>query len=172
MTDHTAANTQCPPERTLTLTVNGRPESVTIADRQLLVEALRNEMNLTGTRVGCYNGDCGACTVRIDGRIAKSCLVLAASADGCTITTIEGLADGEELTDLQQAFWERDAFQCGFCVAGHLFALEDLLENCEDPDDDEIRQALVGNLCRCTGYVNLVAATKDVAAQRRALRQR
>jgi aerobic-type carbon monoxide dehydrogenase small subunit (CoxS/CutS family) len=156
------------PGREIEVTVNGVRRRARVEDRQLLVEALRGPLGLTGTHVGCANGDCGACTVRVDGEIAKSCLRLAASADGAEITTIEGFApEPGELTDLQQAFWDHDAFQCGFCVAGHLFALEDLLEREPDPSEDEVRQALIGNLCRCTGYASLVKATLQVAAERR-----
>ncbi|MEU0465287.1 (2Fe-2S)-binding protein [Amycolatopsis sp. NPDC006131] len=155
-----------PPTRMITLSVNGRRKRVLIEDRQLLVDVIREQLHLTGTRIGCYNGDCGACTLRVDGRIAKSCLVLAASADGAEITTIEGIAPEGELGDVQQAFWDFDAFQCGFCVAGQLFAVDDLLDTSADPSEDEIRTALQGNLCRCTGYVNIVKAAK-AAAQRR-----
>lgn len=155
------------PVRRIRLTVNGRRRQVTIEDRQLLVDVIRRELHLTGTHTGCYNGDCAACTVRVDGRIAKSCLLLAASVDGSEITTIEGMAPQGQLGDIQQAFWESDGFQCGFCVAGHLFAIEDLLAHNVDPTEDEIRQALVGNLCRCTGYTNIVKAAQLVVARRR-----
>lgn len=156
-----------PPGRTIRLTVNGRPRRVAVEDRQLLLDVIRHELHLTGTRGGCYNGDCGACTLRVDDRIAKSCLVLAASVDGAAVTTIEGLAPEGELGDVQQAFWECDAFQCGFCVAGHLFVIEDLLESNPQPSEDEIRTALRGNLCRCTGYVNIVKAAQLAARRRR-----
>lgn len=151
------------PSRLLNLTVNGVRHCVLVEDRQLLVDVLRTTLGLTGTHVGCYNGDCGACTVRLDGRIAKSCLVLAASLEGSDVVTIEGFADGEGLHPLQQALWDHDAFQCGFCVPGHLFALDDLLSRNVCPNDEQIREALIGNLCRCTGYMNLVAATHDAA---------
>ena len=169
-TDHTTAADESGevPTRTLTLQVNGRTQQTTIEDRRLLVDVVRQELNLTGTHVGCYNGDCGACTLRIDGRIAKSCLVLAASVEGSEVTTIEGVAGDDELGDIQQEFWQADAFQCGFCLPGHLFAIDDLLANNDDPDEAEVREALIGNLCRCTGYVNLVAATKEIACRRRA----
>ncbi|MTD54696.1 (2Fe-2S)-binding protein [Amycolatopsis pithecellobii] len=162
------ASTGCdePPGRTIRLTVNGRPRRVVIEDRQLLADVIRAELHLTGTRIGCYNGDCGACTVRVDSRITKSCLVLAASVDGAEITTIEGIAPEGELGDVQQAFWDSDAFQCGFCVAGQLFAIDDLLDTAEEPSEAEIRLALQGNLCRCTGYVNIVEAAR-LAARRR-----
>jgi aerobic-type carbon monoxide dehydrogenase small subunit (CoxS/CutS family) len=153
------------PGRTLTLTVNGKRYRTQIEDRQLLIEVIRNNLGLTGTHVGCYNGDCGACTLRIDGRITKSCLVLAASAEGADVVTIEGYStDG--LDALQQALWDNDAFQCGFCVPGHLFALSDLLDRNPHPTEEDVREALIGNLCRCTGYMNLVAATCDAAVRR------
>ena len=155
------------PGRMLTLTVNGRTRRVAIEDRQLLADVIRDNLGLTGTHIGCHGGDCGACTVRLDGRIAKSCIVMAASADGSEIVTIEGYAPDGELDDLQKALWEHDAFQCGFCIAGHLFALRDLLDRNPDPDEADVRHALIGNLCRCAGYVNLVAATLDAAARLR-----
>lgn len=151
------------PERTIAVTVNGRHRKVRIEDRQLLVDVLRDSLGLTGTHVGCGNGDCGACTVRMDGQTTKSCLVLAASVDGAEITTIEGYSARGSLDHVQQAFWDLDAFQCGFCLPGHLFAVRDLLDRHPQPDDNEIREALRGNLCRCTGYVNLVAATSEAA---------
>jgi aerobic-type carbon monoxide dehydrogenase small subunit (CoxS/CutS family) len=155
------------PVRRIRLTVNGRRRQITMEDRQLLVDVIRRELHLTGTHTGCYNGDCGACTVRVNGRIAKSCLLLAASVDGSEITTIEGMAPEGQLGDIQQAFWEADGFQCGFCVAGHLFAIEDLLDHNAEPTEDEIRQALAGNLCRCTGYTNIVKAAQLAARRRR-----
>lgn len=157
------------PRRTISLEVNGERHTPQIEDRQLLVEVIRNNLGLTGTHTGCLNGDCGACTVEIDGRIKKSCLVLAASVDGASVTTVEGLATGDEqLSDLQLSLWQHDAFQCGFCLPGQLFAIKDLLENQPDPSEQDVRDALVGNLCRCTGYVHLVEATLDLAQKRRA----
>lgn len=158
------------PDRSITLTVNGRTLDLQIEDRQLLVDVLRQNLGLTGTHIGCYNGDCGVCTIQMDGRIAKSCLILAASVDHSDVVTIEGYSPNDKLNDLQQALWENDAFQCGFCVAGHLFALSDLLDHNDDPSDAEIRHALNGNLCRCTGYMHLVDAARQVAASRRAQR--
>ncbi|MGY1706246.1 (2Fe-2S)-binding protein [Geodermatophilus sp. SYSU D00697] len=157
------------PGRTISLTVNGRRRRVRIDDRQLLVEVVRGQLGLIGTKIGCYNGDCGACTLQVDGEITKSCLVLAASADGAELTTIEGVGgpDGG-LDEIQQAFWDNDAFQCGFCLPGHLFATRDLLDAEDDPSEQDVRDALVGNLCRCTGYVNLVKAALDAAQRRRA----
>jgi carbon-monoxide dehydrogenase small subunit len=129
----------------------------------VLVEALREAFGVHGPKTGCLTGDCGACTVRVDGTIVKSCLVLAVAADGAQVQTIEGLAENGELTPLQLAFWEHHAFQCGFCLSGMLFAAGDLLERTPSPTDDEIRDALSANLCRCTGYDAIVAAVRSVA---------
>jgi aerobic-type carbon monoxide dehydrogenase small subunit (CoxS/CutS family) len=155
------------PSRILTLTVNGVAHRVLVEDRTLLVHLLREHLRLTGTHIGCANGDCGACTVTIDGTIAKSCLLLAVSVEGRAVTTIEGYHSGSgELDDLQQALWDHDAFQCGFCLPGHLFALADLLERCPRPDEGDVRTALRGNLCRCTGYQPLVDAALATARAR------
>lgn len=154
------------PERVLDFIVNGKRRKTRIEDRQLLVDVLRSNLGLTGTHAGCYNGDCGACSIKIDGRIAKSCMILAASVECADVVTIEGFGNGE-LDPLQKALWEHDAFQCGFCVPGHLFALDDLLRNNPEPTDEDVRNALIGNLCRCTGYMNLVAAAIDAAERRR-----
>jgi aerobic-type carbon monoxide dehydrogenase small subunit (CoxS/CutS family) len=154
------------PTRILRLTVNGRVERVRIEDRATLVDVLREQLRLTGTHIGCRNGDCGACTVEVDGRIQKACIVLAASVDGSAVTTVEGLADPDRpLPALHRCLWAADAFQCGFCLPGHLFALRDLLKETPEPDEREIRGALVGNLCRCTGYVNLVRGALAAAAR-------
>ena len=144
----------------LTLTLNGVPRTAEIDPRLLLVEALREPFGLTGPKIGCLTGDCGACTVRLDGAIVKSCLVLAVAVDGAEIVTIEGFAEGNDLNEIQQAFWNEYAFQCGYCLSGILFAAEDLLERNSDPTDDEIRTAIDGNLCRCTGYENVVTAVQ------------
>jgi carbon-monoxide dehydrogenase small subunit len=130
----------------------------------LLVEALRDAFGVTGPKIGCLTGDCGACTVSMDAAIVKSCLKLAAAAEGSEIVTIEGLAPGEELTPLQHAFWDEHAFQCGYCLSGMLFAAEDLLSRNPTPTDEEIRAAIDGNLCRCTGYESIVAAVRTAAA--------
>jgi aerobic-type carbon monoxide dehydrogenase small subunit (CoxS/CutS family) len=151
------------PGRTISLRLNDQPRTLRIEDRQLLVAVIREAADLTGTHVGCYGGDCGACTVEIDGRITKSCLVLAASVDGCEITTIEGIGGTDGLDEIQLAFWEADAFQCGFCLPGHLFAVRDLLRRTSDPSEDDVRDALIGNICRCTGYVTIVDAALDAA---------
>jgi aerobic-type carbon monoxide dehydrogenase small subunit (CoxS/CutS family) len=154
-----------PPGRVIGLQVNGVRTEVGIEDREVLLQVLRGTLRLTGSHGGCYGGDCGACTVEIDGRIAKSCMVMAASVDGCSIVTIEGFSQGEGLDTIQQAFWEHDAFQCGFCLPGHLFAIRDLLRRTPDPSEDDIRYALSGNICRCTGYVDLVAAALQIARE-------
>jgi len=138
------------------VTVNGQAVEARCPDRALLVEFVREVLNLKGTHIGCLTGDCGACTMMVDGRIVKSCLMLAASADGAAITTVEGLASGDALHPIQQSFWDHDGFQCGFCVPGHLFAALDLLAENPSPTDDEIRAAISGNLCRCTGYEKIV----------------
>ncbi|MCW2842843.1 MAG: 4-hydroxybenzoyl-CoA reductase subunit gamma [Nocardioides sp.] len=157
-----------PPRRLLNLTVNGQRRTVECEDRQLLVTLVREELNLKGTHVGCLNGDCGACTLECDGKIVKSCLMLAASADGSEIVTVDGLGTPEELAPIQEAFWNEDGFQCGFCLPGHLFAARDLIATNPDPTDDEIRQAIAGNLCRCTGYQSIVNSIRVAAAQARA----
>lgn len=154
------------PGRTITVRVNGVEHSTAIEDRDLLVDTIRKGLGLTGTHVGCYNGDCGACTIMLDGKIVKSCLILGASADGAEITTIEGFSGSDELDEIQEAFWAEDGFQCGYCLPGQLFATRDLLERDPDPSEEDIRQAISGNICRCTGYVNVVKSVQ-AAAQRR-----
>jgi len=156
-----------PPRRSISLTVNGERRSVHCEDRQLLVEVVREQLNLKGTHVGCLNGDCGACTLELDGQIVKSCLMLAASADGSEVTTVDGLGTPEDLAPIQAAFWDNDGFQCGFCLPGHLFAARDLIASNPDPTDDEIRYSIAGNLCRCTGYQSIVTSIREAAAQAR-----
>ena len=151
------------------LRLNGEPRSAAVDPRLLLVEALREAFGARGPKIGCLTGDCGACTMRVDGAIVKSCLLLAVAADGADVETLEGLADGDGLTELQQAFWDDHAFQCGYCLSGMLFAARDLLERVADPTDEEIREAIDGNLCRCTGYENIVTAIRNAG---RALRER
>ena len=148
----------------LSMTINGESRSAQIDIRMLLVDALRDAFGVTGPKVGCLSGDCGACTVSLDGRIIKSCLRLAASADGAEVRTLEGLASDDELSPLQQAFWDHNGFQCGYCLSGMLFAAEDLLARIPHPDEAEIRSAISGNLCRCTGYDAIVAAIRSVCA--------
>jgi len=151
-------------KRTITLTVNGIPREVTVEPRTLLVHALRDELNLTGTHVGCDTSQCGACTVHLDGRAVKSCTVLAVQAEGQAITTIEGMGTAAKLHPLQQAFWEKHGLQCGFCTPGMIMTAADLLASNPSPTEDEIRHALEGNLCRCTGYQNIVEAVKAASA--------
>ena len=150
---------------TLNVTVNGEQRSAEIDPRRLLVEAIREDLDLPGTHIGCLTGDCGACTVERDGKITKSCLVLAASAEGSEITTIEGLSENGELSTLQQAFWDEYGFQCGYCLPGMLFSAKDLLEQNSSPNEDEIRHAINGNLCRCTGYDTIVKSIAEAAAR-------
>ena len=150
----------------LQLTLNGQDRTAEVDARLLLVEAIRDGFGLRGTHVGCTTGDCGACTIRVDGEIVKSCMILAAAAEGTEITTIEGLADNGQLTPVQQAFWEEYGFQCGYCLPGMLFAAEDLLERTSRPSEEDIRYAINGNLCRCTGYHGIVRAVSKAAEQR------
>lgn len=145
------------------MTVNGRKIERRIEPRLLLVDFLRTELKLTGTHVGCAHGVCGACTVKIDGASGRSCIVFAAQMEGTSIETVEALAGDGPLTPLQQAFNEHHALQCGFCTPGFLMSAMHLLERNPDPTEQEIRRALAGNLCRCTGYVNIVRAVKAAA---------
>jgi len=147
----------------VTVTVNGSREEAEVEPRQLLVYFLRNQLGLTGTNVGCDTSSCGACTVLLDGESVKSCTVLAVQADGCEVTTIEGLASGDELHPVQQAFHEQHALQCGYCTPGFVMASVSLLRENASPSEEEIRQALEGNLCRCTGYHNIVRAVQAAA---------
>jgi carbon-monoxide dehydrogenase small subunit len=144
----------------VTLTVNGAPRTVETEPRTLLVHLLREHLNLTGTHVGCDTTSCGACTVWLDGAAVKSCTVLAVQADGCEVTTIEGIAENGELHPMQQAFHENHALQCGYCTPGMVMTAIKLLEANPSPTDEEIRHGLEGNLCRCTGYQNIVAAVR------------
>jgi carbon-monoxide dehydrogenase small subunit len=146
-------------------TVNGKPEIVHVEPHILLLDALRDELGLTGTKEGCGTGDCGACTVLVDGEPVCSCLTLAVEVDGCAITTVEGLAQGEDLHPLQAAFIETGGLQCGFCTPGILVAASALLKRNPAPSDSEISESLAGNLCRCTGYDKIVMAVK-LAAER------
>ena len=144
----------------ISLRVNGRPVEAVVEPRLLLVHFLRERLRLTGTHIGCDTSQGGACTVHLDGRAVKSCTVLAVQADGCDITTIEGLAAEGELHPLQAAFQEQHALQCGFCTPGMIMAALELLDRAAAPDDRDIRAALEGNRCRCTGYQNIVAAVR------------
>jgi carbon-monoxide dehydrogenase small subunit len=158
--------------QTVTLTVNGTARAVAVEPRTLLVHALRDELHLTGTHVGCDTNQCGACTVLLDGRAVKSCSVLAVQAAGREVTTIEGLGTADDLHPIQQAFWEEHGLQCGFCTPGIIMMATEFLAENPRPTDEEIRHALEGNLCRCTGYQNIVAAIKAAAPKLRARRPR
>jgi len=147
---------------TVTFVVNGEQRSLEVQGRTLLVHALRDGLRLTGTHIGCDTSQCGACTVLLDGRAVKSCTVLAAQADSREVTTIEGLAADGELHPIQRAFVEHHGLQCGFCTPGVILTAADLLSRGGSPSDDEIRHALRGNLCRCTGYQGIVESIKAV----------
>jgi carbon-monoxide dehydrogenase small subunit len=147
----------------ISITVNGKVRKGQVEPRLLLVHFLREHLNLTGAHVGCDTSQCGACTVLIDGRSAKSCTVFAVQADGSEVTTIEGLARDGELHPLQEGFWEEHGLQCGYCTPGMIMAAADLLARNPNPSDEEIRHGLEGNLCRCTGYHNIVEAVKAAA---------
>jgi len=150
--------------RQITITVNGASHELEVEPRELLVYVLRERLGLTGTNVGCDTTSCGACTVLLDGESVKACTLLAVQADGRELTTIEGLADNGELHPVQQAFHEQHGLQCGYCTPGMVMATVSLLREHPDPSEDEIRHALEGNLCRCTGYVNIVKAVREAAA--------
>ena len=147
------------------LTVNGRRRTGTATPRTLLSDFLRHEIGLAGTHVGCEHGVCGACTILIDGRAERSCLTFAVQADGRDIVTVEGFADGDALSDLQQAFSRHGALQCGYCTAGILASCIQFLAEVADPDEAQIRDMLSGHLCRCTGYHGMVQAVLEVAAR-------
>jgi len=150
------------------VTVNGRCFARVVEARMTLADFLRHEINLTGTHLGCEHGVCGACTVLLDGRSARSCLVFAVQANGCEVTTVEGLADDDQLSVLQQAFIDNHGLQCGYCTPGMLITLTELLRENPQPSEQEVREALTGNLCRCTGYAGIVAAALDAAKRLRA----
>ena len=145
------------------ITVNGTEHAREVEDRTLLVNFLRDELGLTGTHVGCDTSQCGCCTVHLDGRAVKSCSVLAVQAHGAQVLTIEGMAKGDELHPVQRAFTECHALQCGFCTPGMIMAVAGLLEDNPAPDEDAIIHGLEGNLCRCTGYINIIKAVKRSA---------
>ena len=147
----------------ISLIVNGNPVTANVDPRTLLVQFLRENLRLTGTHVGCDTSNCGACTVHLDGAAVKSCTVLAVQADGATVTTIEGLGSLDDLHPMQEAFWEHHGLQCGYCTPGMIMAAADLLERNPDPSERDVREALAGNLCRCTGYHNIVKAVLAAA---------
>jgi carbon-monoxide dehydrogenase small subunit len=150
----------------ITLTVNGEQVSERIEARKTLVDFLRDDLVLTGSHVGCEHGVCGACTVRVNGEVVRGCLMLAAQCDGATVETIEGMSDSGEVADLQAAFEQRNALQCGFCTPGMLATAQELLKRGVVPSRDEIREHISGNYCRCTGYHAIVDAVEAVAKQR------
>jgi carbon-monoxide dehydrogenase small subunit len=155
-------------QRTITLTVNGQSVTENVSTRMTLADFLRHQLRLTGTHLGCEHGVCGACTVLFDARSIRSCLLLAVQADGHNVTTVEGLADKEDtLHPLQQAFAENHALQCGFCTPGMLTTLTELLRDNPSPTEADVQIAISGNLCRCTGYQSIVAATLAAAKQMR-----
>lgn len=150
---------------TISLTVNGKQYTREVEPRLLLVDLLRDHLGLTGTNVGCDTSQCGACTVHMDGLAVKACTVLAVQADGSQVTTIEGLASNGQLHAMQQAFWDNHGLQCGFCTPGMIMMAAKLVENNPQLSEAEIRHGLEGNMCRCTGYQNIVNAVAQVAAQ-------
>ena len=150
-------------ERVIRVTVNGRVHERTVEVRKTLADFLREDLDLTGTHLGCEHGVCGACTVALDGVAVRSCLLFAAQMDGHAIETVEGLADGDTLHPLQAAFHEHHGLQCGFCTPGFLMTLTCLLRECPNPSEAQIRETISGNLCRCTGYANIVTAALAAA---------
>jgi carbon-monoxide dehydrogenase small subunit len=153
----------------IALVVNGQPREGDVEPRRMLVQYIREDLELTGTHVGCDTSQCGACTVTVDGKAIKSCTMLAVQADGATVMTIEGMAGADgALHPLQQAFWEKHGLQCGFCTPGMIMVAADLLTRDTEPSDEEIRHAIEGNICRCTGYHNIVAAIREAASTMRA----
>ena len=147
----------------VTITVNGDEQEAEVEPRLLLAQFLRENLNLTGTHIGCDTTSCGACTILLDGKSVKSCTVLAVQADGCEVTTIEGLADGDNLHPVQEGFWEKHGLQCGFCTPGMIMSAVALLEDNPNPSEEDIRNGLSGNVCRCTGYHNIVLAIQYAA---------
>ncbi len=150
----------------VSVTVNGVEQTHEVEPRLMLVDYLRDVLELTGTNVGCDTSQCGSCIVLVDGQAVKSCTVLAVQADGSNVTTIEGLAQNGQMHALQEAFWEKHGLQCGFCTPGMILAAEDLLSNNPKPSEAEVRHGLEGNFCRCTGYQNIVAAVLAAAESR------
>ena len=151
-------------QKTVSLTVNGKPVSATVEGRTLLVQLLREQLGLTGTHVGCDTSQCGACVVHVDGEAVKSCTLLAVQAEGRSVLTIEGVATGDILHPMQEAFRNNHALQCGFCTPGILMSFTDYLARNPKPSTEEIREVLSGHLCRCTGYAGIVAAVEEVAS--------
>jgi carbon-monoxide dehydrogenase small subunit len=156
-----------PPKFDISVTVNGKRHSASVSPRTLLADFIRHQLGLTGTHIGCEQGICGACTVSLDGRPVRSCLTFAVQADGAKITTVEGLAGDGPLTPVQTAFQRCHALQCGYCTPGFMIVVTDFLASCPEPTDEQIVEALSANLCRCTGYVNMVEAVREAAAELR-----
>lgn len=154
-------------EQDLHFKLNGRPVAARVTADVLLVDLLRDQMELTGTKIGCREGECGACTVLLNGEAVNSCLVLAVCVDGSEVTTIEGLAAGKDLHPLQKAFAEEGAVQCGYCTPGMILSAKALLDRNKEPSEDEIAVAVSGNLCRCTGYAKIIKAVQKAAAELR-----
>jgi carbon-monoxide dehydrogenase small subunit len=159
-----------PDTKTIQLTVNGQYRRHQVQPRQHLVDFLREELDLTGSHLGCEHGVCGACTVKLDGAIVRGCLVLAVQADGKSVETIEGVSESGAMRDLQQAFLNRNALQCGYCTSGMLMAASELIETQPDASREQVRLWISGNYCRCTGYQAIVDAICDVLAERRCVR--
>ena len=154
-------------KRAITMTVNGRKYSSEVEPRTLLAHYLRDALDLTGTHIGCNTSQCGACVVMLNGQAVKSCTVLAVQADGDEVTTIEGIANGDTLHPIQEGFWEKHGLQCGYCTPGMIMASYQLLKNNPNPSEEEIRKGLEGNICRCTGYQNIVRAVQYAAEHMR-----
>ena len=151
--------------RSITVTINGTTYEREVEARKLLIHFIRDDLDLTGSHIGCDTGNCGACSVIVDGTLVKSCMMLAVQADGASIETVEGLADGEELNKLQTAFRSNHALQCGYCTPGMLMSATALLRSNPQPSEGEIKKALQGNICRCTGYWNIFKAVKEASGQ-------
>ena len=151
--------------RSISLEINGTTYTREVEARKLLVHLIRDDLDLTGTHIGCDTGSCGACTVHVDGRAVKSCMMLAVQADGSSVETVEGLADGDELNKLQQSFKDHHALQCGYCTPGMLMSATALLRENAHPTEDEIKKGLQGNICRCTGYWNIIEAVQAAAQE-------
>jgi carbon-monoxide dehydrogenase small subunit len=158
-------------KKQISLTVNGKRASHDVEPRLLLIHYLRDVLGYTGSHIGCETSLCGACTVEVDGKAIKSCSMFAVQADGCAVTTVEGLSQEGKLHPVQQGFWEEHGLQCGYCTPGMLITAKQLLERNPDPTAEEIRHGIEGNLCRCTGYQNIVTAIQNAAAKMREARQ-
>jgi len=154
-------------KRTITVTVNGQKHQSEVEPRTLLVHYLRDNLDMTGTHIGCNTSQCGACVVMLNGQAVKSCTVLAVQADGDEVMTIEGLANGDTLHPIQEGFWEKHGLQCGYCTPGMIMASYQLLKSNPNPSEEEIRTGLEGNICRCTGYQNIVSSVQYAAEQMR-----